>query len=235
VNERDPELERLFRAARREEAPTDDDRLAVRTALASRITTAAAAGAVVSLSTRVATAGIAKTTVLAWFGAGLAAGTTVGAVVTATVVYSSRSTTLEPRPTATAAASTTPPRQPSRAPELPPPPAEASAPAPADSGRPAPMTTVAPSPAPSLALETRALGDVQRELRDGRPESALRLLDAQARAFAKGALHEERAAARVIALCAAGRVAEARRARQRFLETYPQSPSADRVRASCAP
>jgi outer membrane protein assembly factor BamD (BamD/ComL family) len=76
---------------------------------------------------------------------------------------------------------------------------------------------------------------VQRALRDGRPDEALRLLAEQERKYARGALHEERAASRVIALCAAGRVAEGRRARDRFLSSYPNSPAADRVRASCTP
>jgi outer membrane protein assembly factor BamD (BamD/ComL family) len=76
---------------------------------------------------------------------------------------------------------------------------------------------------------------VQRALRDGRAEEALRLLAEQDKTFARGALHEERAAARVLALCSAGRTAEGRAARDRFLATYPRSPAADRVRSSCAP
>jgi hypothetical protein len=91
------------------------------------------------------------------------------------------------------------------------------------------------SAAPSLELETRAFGDVQRALREGRSGDALRLLAEQERAFSRGSLHEERAAARVLALCAAGRIGEARSARDRFLASYPQSPAAERVRASCAP
>lgn len=234
MTERDPELDRLFRAARREEDPTDDDRRAVRHGLAARIASAAAAGAVATLSTRTAAAGIAKTTMLGWFGSGLAAGATVGAVVTASVVYSSRSPAPEKVPPSASAPS---PRQSPSTPTLiapvPVPVPETTTPAPATSETPAPTARIAASAAPSLEIETRALGDVQHELRDGRPDSALRLLDAQARTFANGVLHEERAAARVLALCAAGRLWEARRARQRFLETYPQSPSADRVRASC--
>jgi hypothetical protein len=44
---------------------------------------------------------------------------------------------------------------------------------------------------------------------------------------------EERQATRVLALCAAGRTAEARTAGKAFLDAHPASPAAQRVRASC--
>jgi hypothetical protein len=52
--------------------------------------------------------------------------------------------------------------------------------------------------------------------------------------FSSGALLEERAAVRVLALCAAGDVGAALQARGAFLEQHPTSIYAPRVRASCA-
>jgi hypothetical protein len=51
--------------------------------------------------------------------------------------------------------------------------------------------------------------------------------------FPSGALAEERDASRVLALCAAGRAAEARVIATDFLAKHPRSPAASRVRASC--
>jgi hypothetical protein len=76
---------------------------------------------------------------------------------------------------------------------------------------------------------------VQVALRDGRPARALALLDEQDRAFAAGALVEERAAARVFALCASGLVAAARSGAIAFVARYPRSVFRARVQSSCAP
>jgi hypothetical protein len=239
MNERDPELEGLFRAARREEEPTDEDRRAVRRALAARLATAAAAGAVVTVSTRAAAAAsggaaLGKATLVGWFAAGLGAGAAVGAAVTVAVVTRSPDVPPAPARSVSAAPIHSAPRG---APPLGEPAGMPDAQAPAPSAAPLVRepTRPAPSAPPSLEVETRALGDVQRALREGRPDEALRLLAQQDASFARGSLKEERAAARVLALCAAGRVAEGRAARERFLASYPQSPAADRVRATCAP
>jgi hypothetical protein len=85
-----------------------------------------------------------------------------------------------------------------------------------------------------LSAEARALAHAQRALRDSAPTRALTLLDEQDREFASGLLSEERAAARVIALCAAGRVAEARQNASAFTQRYPASPLRARVLAACA-
>jgi RNA polymerase sigma factor (sigma-70 family) len=63
---------------------------------------------------------------------------------------------------------------------------------------------------------------------------SLRLLDELSARYPGGVLHEERSAARVLALCAAGRKVEARAEASRFLEQNPRSVQVDRVRASCA-
>jgi hypothetical protein len=103
----------------------------------------------------------------------------------------------------------------------------------------APEPVAPPSPAPAapvedpLAVEARRLGEVQGALAAGDPARALSLVDEQSAAFSKGELAEERRAARVIALCKLGRVAEARAAADAFLRDHPGSPLADRVRAAC--
>jgi hypothetical protein len=89
--------------------------------------------------------------------------------------------------------------------------------------------------AANLAAESRALAAVQRALRDGEHAAALRLLDEQDRIFARGLLGEERAAARVIARCGAGRTLEAERARAAFEARYPRSPLLTRLESACLP
>ena len=64
--------------------------------------------------------------------------------------------------------------------------------------------------------------------------TALARLDEHATRFPQGALVEERIAARVLALCSVGRVANARVEAQRFLVARPRSPLAAQVRGSCA-
>ncbi|HEY2408626.1 MAG TPA: hypothetical protein VGI10_21620 [Polyangiaceae bacterium] len=97
-----------------------------------------------------------------------------------------------------------------------------------------PTDQPASSSASALTEEARALANVQRALREGNGNQALALLDAQDVKFHAGELGPERAAARIVALCAVGRVAEARSAGARFLAASPHSPLAARVRATCA-
>lgn len=78
------------------------------------------------------------------------------------------------------------------------------------------------------------MGQALRSLRDGDPDAALQSLDALGSAQPNGALAEERLAARVVALCAAGRIDEAKAAAADFLARYPGSVQASQVRASCA-
>jgi hypothetical protein len=68
----------------------------------------------------------------------------------------------------------------------------------------------------------------------GDPSAALSTLDRLGASHADGVLREERLAARIVALCAAGRVDDARREAARFLADSPASIHAARVRASCA-
>ncbi|HET9955866.1 MAG TPA: tetratricopeptide repeat protein [Polyangiaceae bacterium] len=85
-----------------------------------------------------------------------------------------------------------------------------------------------------LSEEARALAEAQRALSRGAPRVALSLLAEQSQAFPTGALREERAAARIFALCASGDAARARSEAARFLRNSPHSPLAARVRAACA-
>ena len=94
-------------------------------------------------------------------------------------------------------------------------------------------TTSQPATTVTLTREARALADVQRALREGRSAQALVMLAAQDREFAGGALGQEREAARIMALCAAGRSAEGHAAAERFLATNPGSPVATHIRSSC--
>jgi hypothetical protein len=85
----------------------------------------------------------------------------------------------------------------------------------------------------SIAEEIALIGRAHDALQAGNPEEALARLDEHADRFPTGALAEERASERVLALCASGRVAQARTERERFLREHPESPAVTRVRASC--
>jgi hypothetical protein len=71
-------------------------------------------------------------------------------------------------------------------------------------------------------------------LQSGEAGRALALLDEHSAAHAQGELRQERAAARVVALCELGRLDEAKVARESFLREDPRSPLADRVRSACS-
>ena len=81
-----------------------------------------------------------------------------------------------------------------------------------------------------MALIASAQGAIQR----GDFATALAKLDEHQRTFPRGVLSEERTAARVVALCGAGRQGEARSLGAAFLARHPNSPLAPRVRGSCA-
>jgi len=101
--------------------------------------------------------------------------------------------------------------------------AELQAPATADA---------APEPDP-LRAETAALRAAQGALRSGDARRALALLDEQDERFRAGSLQEERAAARVLALCQAYGPEGVRGAAERFEQRFPQSALLARVRSAC--
>jgi len=88
--------------------------------------------------------------------------------------------------------------------------------------------------APSLDDETALLARANAELVAGHPDRALAAYDEHNTQFKGGVLGEEERAGRILALCAAGRTAEARAEAQRFLAESPRSPMAARVESSCA-
>jgi hypothetical protein len=85
-----------------------------------------------------------------------------------------------------------------------------------------------------LDREVELIRQAHDALRDGEPGFALAILDDHERRFPRGALAQDRDAQRVLALCALGRLEEARTAAARFLSGYPLSPHAPAVRDSCA-
>jgi outer membrane protein assembly factor BamD (BamD/ComL family) len=104
------------------------------------------------------------------------------------------------------------------------------------------MSAVSPSKAPppasrqvevpSIERETELIARAQRALAGGRASEALSILAAYGREFPRGALLEEAAGARVVALCQA-HSGQAEAARLDFLETYPSSPLATRLSSVC--
>jgi outer membrane protein assembly factor BamD (BamD/ComL family) len=85
----------------------------------------------------------------------------------------------------------------------------------------------------TLADEVKLLGRVHAAIQSHDGVQALRLLQNYDQQFIRPQLREERAAAGVLALCAAGNVEAARRAAKRFQSNWPRSPLMGRVIDSC--
>jgi RNA polymerase sigma-70 factor (ECF subfamily) len=244
MNELSFDAKALIERARTADGPSPERRARVKRALVASFL---GASATPSAGSQVAAAGLpavvaAKSsltagTVALWLGMGAALGTAASAP--AVIV----------RMTQGAPASAAAPRAPERAPEAnvpearalptsasqPEAPPEPPAPAVNDkSARPTSTPVETPAPAPSLSGETRLLEAAQRELASGRAASALSLLEEHRQRFPSGALTEERTAARVLSLCALGRVEEARRSAEAFVAASPRSPLIPRLRGSCA-
>jgi hypothetical protein len=84
-----------------------------------------------------------------------------------------------------------------------------------------------------LSAETTLIARAQAATNRGDSGEALKLLEQYDRQFAHGALVEERAAARVFALCSSGQREAARAEVARFLARWPRSPQVARVRGAC--
>jgi hypothetical protein len=106
---------------------------------------------------------------------------------------------------------------------------EAQAPAPVEN---APAAQAGPDD--SLARETSLLRSARAALDAGEAERALALLGRHAQLWPEGVLAEERLATKVLALCALGRVAQARETAGELESLAPASPHLARVRSSCA-
>lgn len=108
----------------------------------------------------------------------------------------------------------------------------------------APEPQRAQSTAPERAAEAQNAGTLLKELqllqaaqlalRDGDARRALSLLAEHTWTYPRGQLAEARDVARILALCRAGDEAQSERDAKRFLQQYPRSPYAMRVRAGCA-
>jgi hypothetical protein len=85
----------------------------------------------------------------------------------------------------------------------------------------------------TLAEETRLLERARAALAAGDPAGALGLATEHTRTYPRGALAEEAAVTRILALCRLGRTLEASGATARFLALSPKSPLRGRVEASC--
>lgn len=107
--------------------------------------------------------------------------------------------------------------------------------------RPAPRTEEAPaSPSPTpatsagtLAEELKLMQQARRALDGGKPLAALQRLTEHGRRFANGQLREDRAALRVVALCASENVRQGTLEAKAFGRTFPKSHHAARVQAAC--
>jgi hypothetical protein len=86
-----------------------------------------------------------------------------------------------------------------------------------------------------LAAEGRVVLDARQALREGRPEEALRRLEAARATFADGALTQEREALTIEALARTGQRDAARARAAAFLRAHPESPHAATVRSYAAP
>ncbi|PCC74116.1 hypothetical protein SAMN02745121_08501 [Nannocystis exedens] len=93
-------------------------------------------------------------------------------------------------------------------------------------------TSPASAAGDALAQELAIVRAVNDALAGGSAEQALARLDDYQRRFPGGALREEAAALRAVALCAAGRTEGATEAAA-FLRAHPGSLSAERVRRAC--
>lgn len=91
----------------------------------------------------------------------------------------------------------------------------------------------AAAPASSLAAELAMLQRARRALNARNGRLALGIVQELDEQFPKGVLIEERSATRVLSLCQLERVDEARGVVRAFLERYPVSVYAERVRRSC--
>jgi hypothetical protein len=209
---------RLVELARNGDDPTAAQLLSLHGAVAARI---AAEGAIAASGTTAT----AKVTSAGAFVKGLVA---AAAIATGAASYYALQSSDTPPPAAVVHPQ--PPRVVPLPPVVPqPPPAAVSSvevPAP-------PIKAARPSPALRLEEEAALLAEVQGALRSGNAAAALSKLESYDRRFPTGMLRAEADAARVFALCGAGRVDKARAAATRFVQRYPSSPAAARVQAAC--
>lgn len=212
---------RLVELARAGDDPSAAQLLSLHGAVAARITAegaSAASGAIAG--TKAASAGaLVKGLVVA------------GAIATGAASFFARQGTLEPAPAPVMAARGRP--QPVAVQHAAPAPLEPEAPA--EPSTSAAVRSAGKPPSSSLRLQDEAalLAEVQGALRSGQAGVALGKLESYDRRFPAGMLRSEADAARVFALCGAGRVEKARAAAARFVQRYPNAPATARVQSAC--
>ena len=251
----------LIEEVRRVSAPTRRDRLAVSRGIGAKIATASAGAAAATALAHPAAAsagGLLKLSLGAQFAVALVSGATFagGALVaydrllsrqesppieSAAVTHVARLAPVRQAPTTLVLpAASLPPNAPSEpglvsrpAVDLPGAFSNTSTTAAKRGTDQTPRARSAVADRPTLTEEGLGLAQVQRALRQHDGAGALRLLVEQSDRFAHGALDEERAAARVYALCLSGQSAESRAAARDFGVRWPRSPLAVRVKATC--
>lgn len=245
MNPLSPEASRLFQLARHDDEPVAATLRRVEGSLTRRI---AQGAAVATIGTVTAKAGATAVSALPW----LKLVTSLSLALTFTGVgwwgvqrmtqTSEHQASARPR-IGSASVATHARAEPAAPSELPVAPQPSIETVPIVSARNAPKTRAAPSASVTAAApasaedplhaEIRELRTAQQALRVGDGARVLALLNGQDTVYSAGSLQEERAAARVLALCQVGRTSEARSLAQRFEQRWPSSPLVARIRNSC--
>jgi hypothetical protein len=205
--------------------PSSSDRARVKSALAARL------GGAAFLLPQQASAAIPKALVSWQKLSTLVVGASVGLAGVGTAYFMARapSDPLQDAPATTPAVT-------SKA-QLPPAPVGADLPASPELDplvlEPVPSPPRRQTPADRLAEEVAILSKATSELRAGRPNQGLRLLEEHQRKFPNGRLAEERRAARIQALCALGHLAAAEAELGRLAQSSPRSPHLARAQRAC--
>lgn len=247
-----PDARDLIAMADGADDPSSADEARVRAKLAARLAVAAGTGiaAGTAAKTAAASTGTAATTTLAAkiaIGVAVVSATTAGGTVayehvmhdraeTAVVVEAPSKPSASAFTSGSASAFASAPASASASaipePPLPAPTETAHA---APSAIPQPKPTAKPTPiTDTIAEEASLLRAAHASLAKNDGNGAMSSLDEHARRFPRGALAEEREAAKVMALCAQGRASEARASASAFVSANPRSPFAAQVRRSCA-
>jgi len=221
-----PEERSVIAAARDAHGPSEVQRARVRRGLDAKLAAGVAAPLLASSTALAMTGKLGATIALV---AVVGAGTTY-------VVLTRPDHTDGPPPALHKAASRVPAASPS------PPPAAAEESLPREDTQPPPVPPrspvrrreVSPTPPADLAGELALLTQVSAATKRGEVAQAGELLRAYDQRFPSGKLAEERAAAGILVLCAAGDVPRARAEARRFHERWTRSPLVARIRSSCA-
>jgi hypothetical protein len=211
---------RLVELARAGDDPSAAQLLSLHGAVAARI---AAEGASAS-------SGVTSSTMAASAGALVKGLVAAGAIATGVAGFFALQSPADPARAPAAAVPQLAAPRPSPVARVAPPPVEL---APSSEAAAPPARASKPASGLRLQEEAAVLAEVQGALRGGRAGLALTKLESYDRRFPTGILRSEADAARVFALCGAGRIEKARAAAARFVQRYPSSPATARVQSAC--